>query len=261
MEKWICYTTSPTSTNINPVRELAVIGSTTQIDPPDVGAVVKIVAADAAGAVMADGSTPVSGNQVLSSCPPNENDYSIGFLLSYRGFRYAAFGDLDGEWTSAAGGGCYNDIESTVIPRLWEVDALKVNHHGSQHSSSDEFINALHPRVSLISVGANNLYGHPTQVVLDKLNPIGSVFITEDGNPLASYGTAKIANGDIVVTVSNDGRSYTVTPGTLASVPFVTKANWTADSTDTSTAGAESLPSGHAFLLFLAASVALSLFL
>ena len=50
-----------------------------------------------------------------------------------------------------------------------DVEYLKVAHHGSKYSSSDEFLDAASPAEAIISVGANNSYGHPTQVVLDSL--------------------------------------------------------------------------------------------
>ena len=52
---------------------------------------------------------------------------------------------------------------------LKNVSFLKVGHHGSKTSSSREFINSINPKISLISVGKNNYYGHPNKEVLDAL--------------------------------------------------------------------------------------------
>lgn len=52
-------------------------------------------------------------------------------------------------------------------------DLLKVGHHGSKFSTSDAFIAAVHPQVALISVGAHNTYGHPTQETLGRLSAAG----------------------------------------------------------------------------------------
>jgi len=49
---------------------------------------------------------------------------------------------------------------------LNEIDFLKVGHHGSNTSSSEDFINKIKPIYSLISVGKNNRYGHPKDSVL-----------------------------------------------------------------------------------------------
>lgn len=49
------------------------------------------------------------------------------------------------------------------------IDFLKVGHHGSNTSSSKEFIESINHKYSLISVGKNNRYGHPKEEVLDTL--------------------------------------------------------------------------------------------
>lgn len=46
---------------------------------------------------------------------------------------------------------------------------LKVGHHGSKTSSSKIFIDEIHPKYSIISVGKNNRYGHPNDSVLNNL--------------------------------------------------------------------------------------------
>lgn len=53
---------------------------------------------------------------------------------------------------------------------LKDIVFLKVGYHGSNTSSSDEFINSIKPKYSLISVGKNNIYGHPKISVLDILS-------------------------------------------------------------------------------------------
>ena len=50
------------------------------------------------------------------------------------------------------------------------ISFLKVGHHGSSTSSSYDFIKSINPKVSLISVGENNFYGHPSKEVLDTLS-------------------------------------------------------------------------------------------
>ena len=50
-----------------------------------------------------------------------------------------------------------------------QSDILKVGHHGSKYSTGSAFVAAVHPSLAVISVGANNKYGHPSQLALDTL--------------------------------------------------------------------------------------------
>lgn len=67
------------------------------------------------------------------------------------------------------------DLEKDGEHRLVEdypnlkADVLKAGHHGSKTSTSEEFLELIHPRLALISVGEHNLYGHPSPEVIDRL--------------------------------------------------------------------------------------------
>ena len=50
------------------------------------------------------------------------------------------------------------------------IDFLKIGHHGSDTSSSKEFIDIMNPKYSIISVGENNRYNHPKKSVLNTLS-------------------------------------------------------------------------------------------
>ena len=93
---WLCYATNPANSNIYPIRQLAQLGSTTQIDPPDANATVTIVQVDADDVMMADGVTPLQGDHTGMALPPSENDYSIGLKIRYGLLDYATAGDSDG---------------------------------------------------------------------------------------------------------------------------------------------------------------------
>jgi competence protein ComEC len=75
-----------------------------------------------------------------------------------------------------------------------QSDVLKVAHHGSKYSSSEEFLNMVSPKVAVIQVGKNNSYGHPALETLERLNAAqikayrndinGNIEIISDGNNL-----------------------------------------------------------------------------
>ncbi|WP_127579767.1 DNA internalization-related competence protein ComEC/Rec2 [Paenibacillus koleovorans] len=54
-----------------------------------------------------------------------------------------------------------------------EVDVLKIAHHGSKTSTSEEWLAYWHPERTVISVGVNNVYGHPSPLVLDRIKKAG----------------------------------------------------------------------------------------
>ncbi len=63
---------------------------------------------------------------------------------------------------------------------LLDVDILKVGHHGSNSSSSDDFLEAVSPDYCVISCGENNSYGHPASDVLNRLKKTGAEILRTD---------------------------------------------------------------------------------
>ena len=61
-----------------------------------------------------------------------------------------------------------------------KADVLKVSHHGSKTSSSFEFLHAVQPGLAVISVGADNKFGHPAPETLEKLQAIGAKVLRTD---------------------------------------------------------------------------------
>ena len=189
---------------------------------------------------MGDGVTvtcvALNGNGTLPAPFSNssyENEYDVCLKVEYGGFDFFQAGDLTGNADSGS-----KDIETSVGALVGDVDVYQVNHHGSYTSSVAAFLSALQAEVSVISVG-NNSYGHPHQVVLDRLATYGSfVYQTETG----SGGTLpasdlRVVGGHVVIT-SDGGATYIVAGDTwqtdeggqsatpdIASAPLVLRGN------------------------------------
>ena len=63
---------------------------------------------------------------------------------------------------------------------LPQVEVLVVGHHGAAGSTAPELLQAVSPEIAVISVGADNSYGHPAQAVLDRLTEAGAAVYRTD---------------------------------------------------------------------------------
>ncbi len=71
--------------------------------------------------------------------------------------------------------------ETQIIDKLKNIDYLSVPHHGSKYSSSEQFVNTVNPKVSVISAGKNNSYGHPHKETLECLELVDtSIYRTDE---------------------------------------------------------------------------------
>lgn len=78
-------------------------------------------------------------------------------------------------------------VESAILSKGTDVsaDVIKVGHHGSKTSSSKKYIEAVSPKIAVISCGMQNKYGHPHAATLETLNNIGAdTYITYKYNSL-----------------------------------------------------------------------------
>jgi len=134
------------------------------------------------------------------------NNTSIVLLGVTRGQRFLLTGDMEEE------------VDPVLIARgLPRVDVLKVAHHGSRTATTAAFLDATRPSVALISVGADNDYGHPAPETLRRLRERG----------ISTYRT----DLDGSVEVRLDGRSvggrterHTATPDAAAGAIAWTEA-------------------------------------
>lgn len=97
--------------------------------------------------------------QSLNRDLKEENDSSIVFLGTVFDKTFLLTGDASMK------------TEKSILSayKLPSVDILKLGHHGSKTSTSEELLTALQPSIALISAGRENKFGHPNQEVLDRL--------------------------------------------------------------------------------------------
>jgi competence protein ComEC len=83
------------------------------------------------------------------------------------------------------------------------ADVLKVGHHGSSTSSSGPFLDAVRPRIALVSVGAGNSYGHPSAAVMATLAERGAQVLRTD-----RLGTIVVRTDGQRLRVDANGESW-----------------------------------------------------
>ena len=97
------------------------------------------------------------------------NDFSPIMILSYK--------DIDFMFTGDASIECEEDFLKEYQIQAnkgdFDVEVLKVGHHGSNTSTSQEFLDAIKPEEAVISCGEDNKYGHPHDEVVERLNNAG----------------------------------------------------------------------------------------
>lgn len=91
------------------------------------------------------------------------NNNSIVSQLNYKSFKMLFTGDIEEMAEKEILNLQKDKLKSTI---------LKVAHHGSNTSSTQEFINSVKPELALIGVGKNNTFGHPSECVVEKLRDL-----------------------------------------------------------------------------------------
>jgi competence protein ComEC len=143
-------------------------------------------------------SSPIPGNTIdldpavqVKALAPNSskyedlNNYSIVLKVIYGKTSFLLTGDAERE------------SEKEMLAKGYDlkVDLLKVGHHGSSSSTSAAFLRAVAPKYAIISVGADNKYGHPSQTTIKRLQRAGvkiyrtdingTIVATSDGNKIS----------------------------------------------------------------------------
>lgn len=147
------------------------------------------------GAVLRDGSAELTclhpdGAETYADV----NEASVVLALRYKDFSVMLTGDLE-----EAGEQEILEREQKRAGKEWPsggFDILKAGHHGSKTSGSVPWLEAVQPRLTLISCGKDNSYGHPHREALERLEAAGSKILqtTECG----------------AITVESDGKDFQV---------------------------------------------------
>lgn len=121
----------------------------------------------------------------------NLNNYSIVLKVT--------FGDMDVIMT----GDAETKVENAIIEsgETLGAEILKVGHHGSDTSSSDEFLDAVSPLYALISAKVGNKYEHPIKSTMQKL----------EKRKIEVYRTDE--NGTVVATITANDVKFSTAPG------------------------------------------------
>ncbi len=101
--------------------------------------------------------------EVLSPAIEDEytgNEGSLVLSVSYKEFDALLTGDIEG------------DAEEALISELGEYEMLKVSHHGSRNSTSGEFLEAVSPKICIISAPKYSIYGHPHEETLERIEAV-----------------------------------------------------------------------------------------
>jgi competence protein ComEC len=114
------------------------------------------------------------------------NDDSLVLRLEFGSVTFLLPGDIE------------RQVEAQLVARGdgLRADFLKIAHHGSRTSSTEDFLAAVAPRVEVISAGEGNPYGHPNAEVLERLSGHGARMLRTDR--------------DGAVTVTSEGRTVRV---------------------------------------------------
>lgn len=175
------------------------------------------------------------GNATLTFLAPNSsvyedlNNYSIVCKLKYGDTSFLFTGDAEAL------------SEGEILAKQLDISAnvLKVGHHGSSSSTSQAFLDKVNPQYAVISVGAENNYGHPNADVLNKLNSKGirtfrsdtqgTIIATSNGQTITFNTNPVVLSNNIInnTTISNSNNSN----GLNTATNNQTKTVWRANST------------------------------
>ena len=121
------------------------------------------------------------------------NDFSAVIMLEYADRKILFTGDIEYETGKKGAEQSFIREFSTSNSAMVDCDVLKVAHHGSDSSTSPEFLSLVKPEYSVISCGLSNKHRHPLNSTLDNLLKCGSEIYRTD------------LQGTIILTIDSKG--------------------------------------------------------
>lgn len=130
--------------------------------------------------------TVLAPDSIWTAAQHDANETSVVLRVDYGAHRFLLTGDAEREEETWLG--------TRWPPEMLRADVLKVGHHGSRTSSSAAFLDAVMPRLAVVSLGAGNRYGHPAtetvEAFLERGVPLlrtdheGTVIVRSNGRTL-----------------------------------------------------------------------------
>jgi beta-lactamase superfamily II metal-dependent hydrolase len=133
---------------------------------------------------------------------PDQDDNSVTLLVVYGDARFLFSGDITSQTEQLL-------LNTAALKAELPAHILKVAHHGSENSSSADFLDAVAPEVAVVSVGANNSSAYPAQETLDRLTAAGAQVYRTDQQS--------------TVVVATDGQTYQVKTSHIVFLPSAKK--------------------------------------
>jgi competence protein ComEC len=109
----------------------------------------------------------------------SDNNRSLVLRVVYGDRKFLLTGDIEKETESFL----------TGAPEFLQADVIKVAHHGSKTSSTENFVNAVKSKVAVISVGRDSPFGHPKPEVVERWKNAGAQVLTTGENGTISFST------------------------------------------------------------------------
>jgi competence protein ComEC len=139
------------------------------------------------------------------------NDYSVVLRVKYGETVFLFTGDAD----------LQSEIEQKASRLPLTADVIKVGHHGSRTSSSQEYLETVTPKLAVISLGKDNTYGHPHTQTMDRFTDMNLEVYRTD-----LHGSIRfVTDGKVILINPERGSKSLLQPGAMQQNLFIGNKN------------------------------------